>query len=79
MYTSYSTAPPMVQKTTLVFEREGVSFKADLPWDADVDMVMNAFTALMIGMGYMKGSIDDWIVQSAELITETDDRTEDTI
>jgi len=67
------------QKTILVFEREGVSFKAELPWDADVDTVMNAFTALMIGMGYIKESIDDWIVESSEIIMESNDRTTDTV
>lgn len=64
-------------KTVVMLERDGISFKAEIPWDSDIDTVMNAFTALMIGMGYSKEGIDDWIVESSQLIIEQNDGATD--
>ena len=64
-------------KTVVMLERDGISFKAEIPWDSDIDTVMNSFMALMIGMGYVKEGIDDWIIESSELIIKENDRATD--
>lgn len=59
-------------------EKDGVTFTAELHWDSDVRETLDAFSALLIGHGFMPNSINDVIVDMAEEIIESDDRTTDT-
>lgn len=49
-------------------KRDTTRFMAELPWDAAVDEMMDAFVSLMIGQGYMQASIEEWILEVAQEI-----------
>lgn len=40
--------------------------------DIDLDEVMNAFETLIIGMGYSKDSLKDWVIEKASQYQEED-------
>lgn len=40
--------------------------------DLDLDEVMNAFETLIIGMGYSKDSLKDWVIEKASQYQEED-------
>lgn len=63
----------MSQKISI--ERDDIKFEATIPWDADINEVMEAFKACMIGMTWSPETIDNWIVEEAACILE--ERQED--
>lgn len=61
----------MSQKISI--ERDEIKFEATIPWDADINEVMDAFKACMIGMTWSPETIDDWIIAEAEAIQDLRD------
>lgn len=69
------TMTPKEQPTKIAIEAHGIKFSAELPWDATVDEMMEAYTSLMIGVGYLNDSVESWIVEKAALIVEGDEQS----
>lgn len=69
----YNENPP----TKLTLSHEGVTMSAELPWDANLDDIMDAFVGCLRGITF-----GDWVVKSIkewceDQLPEEDDSPED--
>lgn len=61
----------MTQKISI--ERDNIKFEATIAWDANINEVMDAFKACMVGMTWSIDTIEDWIIAEAEAIQDLRD------
>ncbi len=54
------------QKTKITFTHAGNKFKAVLPWDTNIEYVMDAFVGLLNAGGFHPDTIKEQIIAMAE-------------
>ncbi len=55
------------QKTKITFTHAGNKFKAVLPWDTNIEYVMDAFVGLLDAAGYHEDTIKDEVIAWGEI------------
>lgn len=56
------------EKTKITLKHFNVEIEAQLPWDADLELMYNVFRGLLVTVGYSAQGIDNHIKEMAEEI-----------